>query len=186
MPAVRAAAIVLVAAGCAASSRMGVVPRADSEERLAAEACVVAREALGPQAAHELLAGHVVRPGNRRVLFVREWRDGEPLPARRVTASIDPDLSGRIALPHPGVRLRADRARADGKEVRPLAVARGRLWLPRPNALDARVTIDLVFSDPGEPPLSVSRPLAEPHVDALDALEGRADRLAPPERFLRR
>ncbi|HKE01152.1 MAG TPA: hypothetical protein VKE69_09090 [Planctomycetota bacterium] len=186
MPRVRAAAILaLAAAACSTPARMAVVPQADVVDRLAAEACVVATETIGSERAQALLEGHLIRAGKRRVLFVREWLGGA-LPARRLTASIDPELTGAITLPDPRVRIRADRARADGTEVRPLSVARGRLELPRPNALDARVRLEIEFAEEGEPPLRVDRPLAEPSVDALDAFEGRADRIARPEEFLRR
>lgn len=184
---VRSATILLasVAAACATNHRELVVPSADVEAALVADACVGVTKAIGREKAEALLAGHVVRPGRRFVLVVREWSEAHSFPARRLTASIEPDLLAPVALPSDAVRVRVDRSRADGTEVRPLEIASGRIWIGSTVPAGRVVELDVRFVDPAEPPMRIAGTLPERNIDQVTAVEGRADRNAAPEGFLR-
>lgn len=180
-----ASAALLAAAGCALRRDAFLVPSADVEHARAADACVEVMRRLGEEKARALLAGHVVRRGDRLVLVVREWDGSARLPARRVTASIEPAARIELELPSEGVSLRADRASADGAEVADLRVASGRLRVGRTEPAGRRVEMELRFAEPDEPPLRIDGFLLERGLDGLGPSEGRADRMAPPEKFVR-
>jgi hypothetical protein len=178
--------LVIVAAlapACAVERRAVVVEGVDIETRLAVEACTTVEKTLGKAQAARLLEGHILRPGQRVAVVVREWEPSAELPARRVTIAVDPEAL-QHDLPSPGVALRADRASADGTVVKDLTVEHGVLWLARHTSRIWRVHLEMTFAG-GEPPIYLDMKLGWRSLDATGPRQGRANPIAMPEEYVK-
>ncbi|MBL8692953.1 MAG: hypothetical protein JNJ88_02535 [Planctomycetes bacterium] len=173
--------------GCQAAPRLALlVPSSDVERRLAVDACprVVAR--LGSAHARALLEGHLVRPGSRATLVLREWDGRSPESVRRLTLAFDPEREGVLRLPSAEIDLQVDRVTLDGMQVTPLSIAQGRLEIRSLAAAEIDLRLELQFGEPAEPPIRFDRAPNRRALESLSPLEGRAQPHAEPARFVQR
>ncbi|MFN0206314.1 MAG: hypothetical protein ACKVS6_08360 [Planctomycetota bacterium] len=180
-----AAAITTIAGGCATTPfRAFLVTRAGVESELAAAACPEVTKRLGPEAARELLQGHIVRRGQSLVFVVREWNASNALPLRRLTLETDPELQSIVSIPHEDVTFRVDRTSADGRVVKPLTIKSGTLKIMRV-VHEFDISIELRFTDINEPSLKVSGMLPILDLYSLDPSGGRAVPAAAPDKYIK-
>lgn len=173
--------------GCQGAPRVALlVPSSDVERRLAADACprVVAR--LGATHARALLEGHLVRPGSRATLVLREWDGGSPERVRRLTLAFDPEREGVLQLPSAEVDIQVDRVTLAGMQVTPLSIAQGLLEIRARAAAEFDFRLELQLAEPGELPIRFERAPTRRALESLSPLEGRAQPHAEPARFVQR
>lgn len=178
-----AAVLPSIAIACGSKQRVFVVERVDHETVLAADSCPTVVSALGEAGANRLLVGHLLRPGQRVALGVREWHDGRELPARRITLFLQPADGMQFVLPSSRVDLHADRVSADGKTVKELTVVGGILWFTRTSNRLWRVHLEMKFEG-DEPALYIDEKVGWRSLDNSGPGEGRANPLATPEDYI--